>query len=95
MASRWALQRDARGRPVAILETNNDITERAVEDKLHRARASSPHVSRVATLGELTASIAHEVNQPLAAVVTNGEAGLRWLGRAVPELGQARSSVER
>ena len=91
-ASRWALQRDGRGRPVAILETNNDITERRkVEDGLHRAQSELAHVARVATLGELTASIAHEVNQPLAAVVTNGEACLRWLGRAVPDIGQARS----
>ena len=94
VASRWALQRDGRGRPVAILETNNDITERRnVEDGLHRAQSELAHVTRVATLGELTASIAHEVNQPLAAVVTNGEACLRWLGRAVPDIGQARASV--
>ncbi len=95
VASRWALQRDNRGRPVAILETNNDITERRqVEDGLLRTQSDLAHVARVATLGELTASIAHEVNQPLAAVVTNGEACLRWLGRAVPDIGQARSSVE-
>jgi two-component system sensor kinase FixL len=95
VASRWALQRDGRGRPAAILETNNDITERRqVEDGLLRAQGELAHVARVATLGELTASIAHEVNQPLAAVVTNGEACLRWLGRAVPDIGQARSSVE-
>lgn len=95
VASRWALQRDGRGRPAAILETNNDITERRqVEDGLVRAQGELAHVARVATLGELTASIAHEVNQPLAAVVTNGEACLRWLGRAVPDIGQARSSVE-
>ena len=67
---------------------------RTVEDGLHRARSELAHVARVATLGELTASIAHEVNQPLAAVVTNGEACLRWLARDVPDLGQARSSVE-
>lgn len=95
VASRWALQRDGRGRPVTILETNNDITQRRnVEDGLHRAQSELAHVARVATLGELTASIAHEVNQPLAAVVTNGEACLRWLGRAVPDIGQARASVE-
>ena len=51
--------------------------------------------TRVTTLGELTASIAHEVNQPLAAVVTNAESSLRWLGRNPPELGEARSAVER
>ena len=95
VSSRWALQRDGRGRPVAILETNNDITDRRkVEDGLHRAQSELAHVARVATLGELTASITHEVNQPLAAVVTNGEACLRWLGRAVPDIGQARASVE-
>ena len=95
VASRWALQRDGRGRAAAILETNNDITERRqIEDGLVRAQGELAHVARVATLGELTASIAHEVNQPLAAVVTNGEACLRWLGRAVPDIGQARSSVE-
>jgi C4-dicarboxylate-specific signal transduction histidine kinase len=95
VSSRWALQRDGRGRPAAILETNNDITERRkVEDGLHRAQSELAHVARVATLGELTASITHEVNQPLAAVVTNGEACLRWLGRAVPDIGQARASVE-
>jgi signal transduction histidine kinase len=48
----------------------------------------------VTTLGELTASIAHEVNQPLAAVVANAEACLRWLDRGTPDLDAARSSVE-
>lgn len=52
-------------------------------------------MTRVATLGELTASIAHEVNQPLAGIVTNGEAGLRWLGREEPQLDEARSAVQR
>jgi signal transduction histidine kinase len=45
-------------------------------------------------LGELTASIAHEVNQPLAAIVTNGEACLRWLGYDPPQLGEVRSGLE-
>lgn len=95
VASRWALQRDGRGRPASVLETNNDVTERrSVEDGLHRAQSELAHVARVATLGELTASIAHEVNQPLAAVVTNGEAGLRWLAREVPDIGEARKSME-
>jgi C4-dicarboxylate-specific signal transduction histidine kinase len=47
------------------------------------------------TLGELTASIAHEVNQPLAAIVTNGNASLRWLGGTTPNLSEARQAVER
>ena len=46
------------------------------------------------TLGELTASIAHEVNQPLAAVVANADAALRWLDRETPDLAAARRSVE-
>jgi signal transduction histidine kinase len=50
---------------------------------------------RVTTLGELAASIAHEVNQLLAGVVTNGQACLRWLARAVPDLQEARAAVER
>jgi signal transduction histidine kinase len=61
---------------------------------LYRARAELAHVARVVTLGELTASIAHEVRQPLAGIVTNGSACLRWLARAPPELEEARRSVE-
>jgi PAS domain S-box-containing protein len=99
VASRWATRRGARGhdqgRASVVLETNNDITRwRVAEDGLHRARSELAHVGRIATMGELTASIAHEVNQPLAAVVTNGEACLRWLARAVPNIEQARASVE-
>jgi C4-dicarboxylate-specific signal transduction histidine kinase len=52
------------------------------------------HVTRITTLGELAGSIAHEVNQPLAAVVTNAEACLRWLDRVTPELDEARRSLE-
>jgi two-component system, LuxR family, sensor kinase FixL len=95
VASRWSLQRDLHGRPAAILETNNDITERRdAEDKLDKAQAELAHVSRVATLGELTASIGHEISQPVAAIVAHGEAALRWLGREVPDLAEARSSIE-
>jgi two-component system, LuxR family, sensor kinase FixL len=95
VASRWSLQRNERGRPVAILETNNDITERRrTQEALDRTQAELAHVSRVTALGELTASIAHEVNQPLAGIVTNGAACLRWLGREPPELDQARRAVE-
>jgi C4-dicarboxylate-specific signal transduction histidine kinase len=52
------------------------------------------HANRVTTMGQLTASIAHEVNQPLAAVVANAEACLRWLDRGTPDLNAARRSVE-
>ena len=72
-----------------------DLTERKhVEGALRDAQANLAHVVRVTTLGELTASIAHEVNQPLAAVVANAEACLRWLDRGTPDLDAARRSVE-
>jgi PAS domain S-box-containing protein len=72
-----------------------DLTERKhVEGALRDAQANLAHVVRVTTLGELTASIAHEVNQPLAAVVANAEACLRWLDRGTPDLTAARRSVE-
>jgi len=61
---------------------------------LRDAQASLAHVVRVTTLGELTASIAHEVNQPLSAVAANAEACLNWLDRATPDLVAARRSVE-
>lgn len=96
VASRWALQRDEQGNPVAVLETNNDTTERKrAEEALQKVQAELAHATRVMTLGELTASIAHEVNQPLAAIVTNGNACLRWLGGAQPNFVEARHAVER
>ena len=79
-----------------VLVSIMDVTaRREAENGLHQAQAELAHVSRVATLGELTVSIAHEVNQPLAGVVTNGEAGLRWLKRPEPDLGEVRASIER
>jgi two-component system sensor kinase FixL len=96
VASRWALQRDERGRVFSTMETSSDITEQKhAEDALHHARSQLEHVTRISTLGELTASIAHEVNQPLAAIVTNGEAGLRWLLRDEPNLEEVRRAVDR
>ena len=91
VTSRWALQLDDQGKPIAILETNNDITERKrAEEALGKARAELAHVTRVTTLGEMTASIAHEINQPLAAVINNASACLRWL--AANHLEEARPS---
>jgi PAS domain S-box-containing protein len=72
-----------------------DLTERKhVEGALRAAQANLAHVVRVTTLGELAASIAHEVNQPLAAVVANAEAGLRWLRRGTPDVDAACRSLE-
>ena len=53
------------------------------------------HVNRSATAGELSASIAHEVKQPLAAITANGGAALRWLAKATPDLGEARAALQR
>jgi len=72
-----------------------DITAtRHAEEKLHNAQAELAHITRLTTLGELTASIAHEVNQPLAAVIANAEACLGWINRESPDLNAARRSVE-
>lgn len=72
-----------------------DVTAtKQAEEKLHKAQAELAHVMRVTTLGELTASIAHEVNQPLAAIIANAGACLRWLDRETPDLPAARRSVE-
>jgi C4-dicarboxylate-specific signal transduction histidine kinase len=92
-ASRWALQLDVRGKPLAILETNNDITARKqAEEGLQKAQSELAHVTRIATLGELAASIAHETNQPLGAMVNNAGACLRWL--AANNMEEARRSAE-
>ncbi len=73
-----------------------DITERnRARDELQKALSDLAHAARVSMLGELTASIAHEVNQPLAAIVSNGAASLRWLGRKEPDLMEARIAIER
>ena len=96
VSSRWSLRRDQSGQPSGVLETNTDIEERRrSQETLARAQSELAHVSRVATLGELTASIAHEVNQPLAAIVTSGEACLRWLGLDTPPLDRVKRSIER
>ena len=71
-----------------------DVTARKrAEEELHEAQAGLAHVTRVTALGELAASIAHEVNQPLAAVVTNAAACLRWLDRETPNFDEARGTV--
>jgi PAS domain S-box-containing protein len=89
---------DANGNFLGYRGTGTDITAtiRAdhAEKALRKAQAELAHVTRVTTLGEMTASIAHEVNQPLTAVVANAEACLRWLDRGTPDLDAARCSVE-
>src|SRR6202041_1088347 len=71
-----------------------DVTEtKHAQELLQHAQANLAHVARVTMLGQLTASIGHEVNQPLAAIVTNGEAAIRYLRREPPELGEVRDAL--
>jgi PAS domain S-box-containing protein len=73
-----------------------NITERKrAEEALQKTQVELAHVTRVTTMGELTSSITHEVNQPLAAVVTNGNAAVRWLAVDPPNLEEARECLRR
>lgn len=87
--------RDASGECEYIGALMDVTASKNAEEALHQSQMQLAHVTRVTTLGELAASIAHEVNQPLAAVTTNAEAGLRWLNREVPDLHEVRSATER
>jgi C4-dicarboxylate-specific signal transduction histidine kinase len=69
--------------------------QRRTEEMLQTTRAELARAARITTMGELTASIAHEVNQPLAAVVANADACVAWLSREVPDLAEARAAAER
>jgi PAS domain S-box-containing protein len=95
ICSRFLL-RDRNGKPYAVCGIATDITERRqAEDALQQAQAEIARVSRITTMEQLTASIAHEVNQPVAAVVTSGNACLNWLAASPPNLRKAREAVER
>src|SRR6202049_2055910 len=73
-----------------------DVTERTrAEEALRQAKADLTHVSRVTTMGELTASLAHEIKQPITAAVTDANTCLRWLGRDQPNLAEARDAAVR
>jgi PAS domain S-box-containing protein len=81
---------------VEYIGTVMDVTERKrSEEVLRRAQADLAHINRVTTMGELTASLAHEVNQPIAAAVTNANTCLRWLARDQPDLQEAREAALR
>ena len=97
------LLRDASGKPYAVCGIATDITERKrtelelrrTEEAMREAQSALTHVSRLTTVGELTASIAHELNQPLTGVVTNGNACLHWLNSLPPNLEEGRQAVMR
>lgn len=87
---------NASGEVVEVVGTNMDITERRqAQEALEETRAELAHVARVATLGELTASIAHEVNQPLSGIMTNASTCLRLLAAQHPDLEEAAATARR
>jgi PAS domain S-box-containing protein len=87
---------DDTGRFVGYRGVGRHITERRLaEDALRTMQAELARVNRVTTMGEMSASIAHEVNQPIAATVTNAQAALRWLRAQPPDLDEVRASLSR
>ena len=87
---------DASGNLVQFVGSSTDITERRqAEEALRLAQADLARISRITTMGELTASLAHEVNQPIAAAVTDANTCLRWLSRDQPDLDEAREAASR
>jgi PAS domain S-box-containing protein len=88
--------KDAAGQAIGASKIARDITERKrAAEALRQAEADLAHVSRVTTMGELTASLAHEVNQPIAAAVTNANTCVRWLARDTPNIEEARDAAMR
>jgi PAS domain S-box-containing protein len=80
----------------AALIISRDLTEHVLaSEALRQTQADLAHVTRVTTMGELTASLAHEVNQPIAAAVTNANTCLRWLSGDTPNLEEAREAASR
>ena len=80
----------------AVLVISRDLTEHILaSEALREAQRELAHVNRVTTMGQLTASIAHEVNQPISAVVTNAQAALRWLDARPPDLEETRQALAR
>jgi PAS domain S-box-containing protein len=98
---RWFLARavplrDARGKILKWYGISTDIEDRKrAEEERETLRADLAHINRVSMMGELTASIAHELNQPLSGVVVNGNACLRWLAGDSPNLEEARENARR
>jgi len=87
---------NASGDLMQFVGSSTDITERKrAEESLRQAQSDLARVNRMTTMGELTASLAHEVNQPIAAAVTNANTCLRWLTRDQPDVEEARAAAMR
>jgi len=96
LAVSYSPLRPASERVEAVLAISRDLTEHVLASEgLREAQRELEHVNRLTTMGQLTASIAHEVNQPIAATVTNAQAALRWLDAQPPDLGETRRAVAR
>jgi C4-dicarboxylate-specific signal transduction histidine kinase len=95
------LARDELNRTVQDLQKTNEVLHaesrerKQTEEVLHQAQADLARVNRVSSMGELTASLAHEVNQPIAATVTSANSCIRWLAGDVPNLDKARAAAAR
>lgn len=90
-----SLSQENRRRGVMLIGVVDITARKAAEAALAKVQSEFAHAARVSMLGELTASIAHEVNQPLAAIATSGAANLRWLAQDEPDLGEVRALSER
>ena len=96
---RWFLARGAvvdrqDGRAIRMIGTDTDITaQKDAEQALEEAKAELARLTRLTEMGGLTAAIAHEVNQPLCAIVANASAALRWLGSDQPDISQVREAL--
>jgi PAS domain S-box-containing protein len=90
-----SLSQENRKRGVLLIGVVDVSARKQAEAALQRLQAEFAHAARVSMLGELTASIAHEVNQPLAAITTSGEASLRWLAASEPDLEEVRGLAGR
>jgi PAS domain S-box-containing protein len=103
LSTRGQMFFDDQGKPFRMVGFTSDVTPRKLveeelrrsEDALHKVRSELTHVARVSALGTLTASIAHEVNQPLAGIVINGKTSLRYLEADAPDLNGAREATQR
>ncbi|MGH7992147.1 MAG: sensor histidine kinase, partial [Limisphaerales bacterium] len=88
--------RNAEGQIVGAVIVNQDVTEsKKSEEKLRQTQNELARVARLTMMGELTATIAHEINQPLVGVVTNANACLEWLAASPPNLDEARKAIKR